>query len=135
LALYNIFLVKYYGAMKELTTLILTLFTTLALANSLQGTVTYKDKKAQGVLFIFAKKFDGSMPMPLAVKRVENPTFPYKFELSEKDKMIQSLPFKGPFKVFARLSKSGNVMDKSGPQAQTVKSLDLGAKNILLEIK
>jgi len=104
-------------------------------ANSLDGVVTYKEKQAKGVLFIFAKKFDGSMPMPLAVKRITNPKFPLKFSLSAKDAMMDSIPFEGPFKVIARLTKSGNAMDKTGPQGETTKKLKLGARNIQIEIK
>ncbi len=105
------------------------------LGSSLEGVVTHKEKKAKGVLFIFAKKFDGSMRMPLAVKRIVDPKFPVTFSLSAKDAMIKSIPFEGPFKVIARLTKSGDVMDKSGPQGETTKALKIGAKKIQIEIK
>ena len=121
--------------MKTAIIFILAAFMNPIFGKSLEGVVTYKEKQAKGVLFIFAKKFDGSMRMPLAVKRIENPTFPVKFSLSAKDAMIKSIPFKGPFKVIARLSKSGDVMDKSGPEAATVKSLDIGSKEILIKLK
>ncbi|MCF8059933.1 MAG: hypothetical protein K9K67_11590 [Bacteriovoracaceae bacterium] len=105
------------------------------LGNTLDGVVTYKEKQANGVLFIFAKKFDGSMPMPLAVKRIPNPKFPLTFSLSVEDAMIKSIPFEGPFKVIARLTKSGDAMDKSGPEGETTKSLNLGAKGIQINLK
>jgi len=104
-------------------------------ANSLEGIVTYKEKQATGVLFIFAKKFDGTMPLPLAVKRIANPKFPLSFSLSAKDAMMKSIPFEGPFKVTARLTKSGDVMDKSGPEGVTTKSLEIGAKGIKIDLK
>ncbi len=116
--------------MKSILVILPVLMSSLLYANSLKGVVTYKEKEAKGILFIFAKKFDGSMPMPLAVKRISNPKFPLKFELSSQDAMIKSIPFKGPFKVIARLTKSGNAMDKTGPQGQTSKSLALGAQEI-----
>jgi len=108
---------------------------TCCFGNTLDGVVTYKNAQATGVLYIFAKKFDGSMPMPLAVKRIPNPKFPLKFSLSAKDAMMKSIPFEGPFKVIARLTKSGDVMDKSGPQGETKKSLAIGTKKITIELK
>ena len=121
--------------MKSLILILMTILMQSTSATSLDGVVTYKEKQAKGVLYIFAKKFDGSMPMPLAVKKITNPKFPLKFSLSAKDAMMKSIPFEGPFKVIARLTKSGNAMDKSGPQGETTKSLKIGTKKIKIEIK
>jgi hypothetical protein len=121
--------------MKSIAICLLALTMPSILANSLDGIVTYKEKQASGVLFIFAKKFDGTMPMPLAVKRIPNPKFPLTFSLSAKDAMMKSIPFEGPFKVTARLTKSGDVMDKSGPEGVTTKSLKIGAKGIKINLE
>lgn len=75
------------------------------------------------------------MPMPLAVKRIVSPKFPVKFELSSKDAMMKNIPFKGPFKVVARLSPSGSATDKSGPEVSTSKAISLGDSNIDLVLK
>ena len=101
-------------------------------AKTIDGVVHLNGKKTQGVLYIFAKKHDGSMPMPLAVKKIPNPQFPVSFSLSESDKMMASFPFKGPFKITARLSPSGSATDKSGSEVSTTKPIQLGQKNIKL---
>lgn len=106
-----------------------------AFASSLTGVVEFKGKALKGTLYVFAKKFDGSVRMPLAVKKIENPTFPVTFTLNDSHKMIKSMPLKGPFKVIARLSPSGSVMDKTGVEAQTKKPLELGAKDIKIVLE
>lgn len=121
--------------MTKLIILTLAILVSPIFANSLEGEVTFDKKESKGILFIFAKKFDGSMRMPLAVKRIVNPRFPVKFSLTAKDAMIKSIPFKGPFKVIARLTKNGDVMDKSGPEGSSVKSLEIGSKNIKIKLK
>jgi hypothetical protein len=108
------------------------MLTNIAFAESISGLVSIKGDIPKGVLFIFAKKFGGRMPMPLAVKKIDNPTFPVKFNLSQKDAMMKQIPFKGPFTITARLSPSGNAMDKSGVQISTKDKIELGQKDIKL---
>ena len=108
------------------------MLTNIAFAESISGVVILKGDIPKGVLFIFAKKFGGRMPMPLAVKKIDNPTFPVKFNLSQKDAMMKKIPFKGPFTITARLSPSGNAMDKSGVQISTKDKIELGQKDIKL---
>ena len=101
-------------------------------AQFISGEVTIKGEVPKGTLYIFAKRFGGRMPMPLAVKKIENPTFPLKFKMSQDDAMMKQIPFKGPFKVTARISPSGDAMDKSGIEISTQKEIKLGDKNIKL---
>lgn len=108
------------------------LLTNVAFAQSISGEVSIKGKAPKGTLYIFAKMFDGKMPMPLAVKKIENPKFPVKFELSQQDAMMKQIPFKGPFKVTARLSPSGSATDKSGVEVTTTKKIKIGQKDIKL---
>ena len=103
-------------------------------AKSLSGIVNIKGKVPKGTLYIFAKKFGGAMPMPLAVQKIESPKFPVKFILDESKKMMPNLPFKGPFVIVARISPSGSAMDKSGVEVKTSKPISLGAKDIQLTI-
>jgi len=104
-------------------------------AGGISGKVTADGKVPKGTLYIYAKKFDGSMRMPLAVKKIADPQFPVSFELSSKDAMMKSVPFTGPFKITARLSPSGDPMDKSGPEAVTTKAVAIGVKDIQLTLK
>jgi hypothetical protein len=103
-------------------------------AKSLSGTVNVTGKVPTGTLYIFAKRFGSSMPMPLAVQKIESPKFPVKFILDESKKMIPSMPFKGPFVIVARISPSGSAMDKSGIEVKTSKPIQLGTKDIELNI-
>lgn len=74
------------------------------------------------------------MPMPLAVQKIESPKFPVKFTLDESKKMIPNLPFKGPFVIIARISPSGDAMDKTGIEVKTPKPIVLGTEDIELSI-
>ena len=103
-------------------------------AQSLSGTVSTSGNVPKGTLYIFAKKHSSSMPMPLAVLRVESPKYPVNFKLDETNKMMKELPFRGPFVIVARISPSGNAMDKSGVEVSTTKPIVLGSKNIQIEI-
>jgi hypothetical protein len=108
------------------------IFGNMAHAQSISGEVSIKGEHPKGVLYIFAKRFGGKMPMPLAVKKIDNPTFPIKFKLSQKDAMMKQIPFKGPFTITARISPSGNAMDKSGVETSSKKKITLGQKDIKL---
>ncbi|MEE2671742.1 MAG: hypothetical protein VYA54_08530 [Bdellovibrionota bacterium] len=119
----------------KLFILTLLMASNLAMANSISGVVKVKGSAPAGVLYIFAKKFDGSMRMPLAVKKIESPKFPVKFTLDKSDQMMKGLPFEGPFKITARISPNGSVMDKSGVEVSTEKPVKLGDKNIELSLK
>ena len=98
----------------------------IAWATSISGVVKVKGNIPSGTLYIFAKKYNGKMPMPLAVKKIESPKYPYKFTLDESDQMMKGMPFKGPFTVVARISPSGNAMDKSGIESTTDKPINSG---------
>lgn len=79
---------------------------TVALAPGLEGRVP-----ASGVLFLIARS--GAGGPPLAVKRIEQPTFPLEFSLGPDDRMIQSLPFEGPLVLTARVDADGNATTRS----------------------
>lgn len=126
-------------AMKKIILLTLMSFTSLTInsknIDSIKGIIETSGKVPSGTLYIFAKKFNSKMPMPLAVIKVPNPKFPYKFELSKKNQMIPSIPFQGPFKVTARISPNGTAMDKSGIEVSTIKKVEIGDSNIKLILK
>ena len=69
------------------------------------------------------------------VKKIEAPKFPVKFELSQKDAMMKSIPFKGPFKIMAKISPSGGAMDKSGPNVMLNIPVNIGHKDLELVLK
>lgn len=104
-------------------------------ASSIEGEITYKEKSAEGVLFVFAKKYNSNMRMPLAVKRIANPKFPLKFKLSAENAMVEGMGFEGPFEITARLTKDGNAFDRSGPQGLLKGPIAIGSKDLKIEIK
>jgi hypothetical protein len=119
--------------MKKL--ILLLLFTFNVFAGNISGVIKTQGEIPKGTLYVFAKKFDSSSRMPLAVKKITNPSFPLKFSLSEKDSMMKGIPFVGPFKVIARISPNGGVMDKSGVEASTQSEVKMGAKDIEILLK
>ncbi len=98
-----------------------------------------KSLKKGGTVFILAKRPESGAKMnpPVAVLKVDNPTFPLKFTLTSKNVMLGSSEFKGPLEITARYSPSGDAMDKSGPQGtdESHKSVDVGQSGILIELK
>lgn len=111
------------------------------------GLVTLKkglDKKLTktGVLYIFAKQAGpdsgpNDRTPPVAVIRVENPTFPQAFVITQKNVMIPGAGFNGPFHVIARYSPSGDALNKAGAiegMDPKFPSADLGNKNLKIEL-
>lgn len=139
--------------MKRIFSVLLTLsvlFTTNAHAFTDQkvgGLVKLKpglEKKLtkNGVLYIFAKQAGpdsgpNDRTPPVAVIRVERPTFPQAFVITAKNAMIPGTAFKGPFHVIARYSPTGDALNKAGAieglDPKFVSS-DLGNKNLNIEL-
>jgi cytochrome c-type biogenesis protein CcmH len=66
---------------------------------------------AGAVLFVIARQ-GGSGP-PVAVKRIAEPRFPVAFEIGPNDRMIEAIPFQGPFTLTARVDVDGNATTRS----------------------
>lgn len=73
----------------------------ITVAPSLAGDVSPGD-----VLFIMAKREEGP---PVAVKRIQGPSFPLAYTLGPEDVMIPGTPFEGRFYIVARLKKDGTA--------------------------
>ena len=85
-------------------------------AAPVSGTITLapdfeKKVPAGAILFLIARNGAGGGP-PLAVKRIESPTFPLEFSLGPDDRMIKQMPFEGPLQLSARLDADGNAMTR-----------------------
>lgn len=79
---------------------------TIRLAEELDGQVP-----SGAILFLIART--GPAGPPTAVKRIPDPRFPLDFEIGPGDRMIQSLPFEGPFQLTARVDADGNAMTRN----------------------
>lgn len=87
---------------------------------SILVTVTLDDKLVNsqpenGTLFVFAKAVNGS-PMPLAVVKLTDYTFPVTVELNDAGAMVEGLNLSSANEVIisARISKDESVMPSSG---------------------
>ena len=80
---------------------------------TISGTITVDPKlksniDANAALFIIARPAAGPGGPPLAVKKIDKPTFPLKYSLSQENVMMQGTPFTGKINLTVRLDKDGN---------------------------
>ena len=88
----------------------------------------------EGVLFVIARSPEGGPP--LAVKRIQGPSFPLEFELGPGDRMVEARPFAGPLLLYARLDADGNATsrdpgDRQGAAPSLVNPGDSGIELLL----
>jgi cytochrome c-type biogenesis protein CcmH len=95
---------------------------TIAVAPALQS------RAAGGVLFVIARS--AADRRILAVRREDNVTFPFKFQISGRDAMIAGTTFAGPLEVTARLSKSGDAIAAKGDLEGTTRRGAVGATDV-----
>ncbi len=79
---------------------------TLELAPELAGRVP-----PRAVLYLIARTAQGGPP--IAVVRVDNPSFPMPFSIGPENRMNQSLPFAGEMRISARVDGDGNPMTRT----------------------
>jgi hypothetical protein len=101
------------------------------------GTITLAEGMSAppgSVLFIIARR--GDTGPPLAVKRIMDASFPLDFELGPDDRMIQAMPFEGPFNVSARIDGDGNAMSRNPGDLQgaVATPVDPGASGLQLVV-
>ena len=65
-------------------------------------------------LFIVARQADVPFGPPLAVKRIEQPDFPFSYILSSDDVMRPGTPFQGKVSIKTQLDKDGIVGAEPG---------------------
>jgi cytochrome c-type biogenesis protein CcmH len=79
----------------------------------ISGKITIDPKLKSNVdpsaaLFIIARPASGAAGPPLAVKKVERPSFPLDYTLGQENVMMQGTPFTGKINITVRLDKDGN---------------------------
>jgi hypothetical protein len=102
------------------------------------GTITVDPKLKASVdpnaaLFVIARPAGGAGGPPLAVKKIDKPTFPLTYSLSQENVMMQGTPFTGKINITVRLDKDGNAVtrgpgDLSGEYKKN--PAEVGAKNV-----
>lgn len=83
-------------------------------------------------LFIIARPAASGGGPPLAVKKIDRPTFPIDYTLSQ-DNAMMGMPFTGKINITARLDKDGNPVTRTpGDISGDYKNnpVEVGAKNV-----
>ena len=98
-------------------------------AGRVLGTVTLAPELSRsasgGTLFIILRNSAAAGP-PVAVRKVDHPTFPLPFSIGPEDAMFSGTPLVGPFDITARLDQDGDAMTKT--QGDILSSV--GASNV-----
>ena len=76
---------------------------------------------------------------PTAVKRIPEPHFPLDFRIGPDDRMIQAMPFSGPFRLSARVDADGNATtrtpgDLEGRVGRTLQPGDSGVDLVIDQV-
>ncbi|MCP5059237.1 MAG: hypothetical protein GY937_21235 [bacterium] len=108
-------------------------------AEPLRGMIRLEDEFENrvppgAVLFLIARTGPGGPPT--AVKRIPDPSFPLEFALGPDDRMIETMPFAGPFRLTVRIDADGNAMTRNPGdlQGEAEGSFAPGAEGIELLI-
>jgi tetratricopeptide (TPR) repeat protein len=104
---------------------------------SISGKITIDPKlkdqiDPQAALFIIARPAGGAGGPPLAVKKIDKPTFPLNYSLGQENVMMQGMPFTGKINITVRLDKDGNPTTRTpGDLSGEFKKnpAEVGAKN------
>ena len=106
---------------------------TTSSASHVSGTITVSANLTVGpgdILYVMAKK-DGST---LAVRRVEAPTFPFTFEVSEGHAMVAGMAFEGPVDIVARVSRTGDAIPSPGDLEGTTSDVAVPSTGVAVTI-
>ena len=84
-------------------------------------------------LFIIARPAGGGAGPPLAVKKIDNPTFPLSYSLGQENVMMQGTAFAGKINITVRLDKDGNAMTREAGNLlgdYRKNPVDVGSQNV-----
>ena len=89
-------------------------------------------------LFIIARPAGTAAGPPLAVKKIDRPTFPLDYTLSQDNVMMQGTRFAGKITISVRLDKDGNPVtrgagDLSGEYAKNPVEVGANSVNIVID--
>ncbi len=80
--------------------------------------------------FLIARRGEGGPP--LAVKRIDDLSFPQAFEIGPADRMIAAVPFTGPLQLTFRVDADGNASSREPGDLQGAAAgpVDVGAEGV-----
>ena len=64
---------------------------------------------SRATLYLIVRVAGRATGAPLAVQQLPLPSFPYRFEITERDSMIEGTPLMGEMSVAARIDQDGNA--------------------------
>jgi hypothetical protein len=108
-------------------------------APPIQGTIEIAAELADRIpdgatLFVVVRM--GAAGPPTAVVRVPSPSFPFEFSVGPEHRMIQTMPFRGPLELTARLDSDGNAGTRTPGdlQGRYPDPVDPGARSLKLTL-
>jgi cytochrome c-type biogenesis protein CcmH/NrfF/cytochrome c-type biogenesis protein CcmH/NrfG len=87
----------------------------------------------QASLFIIARSAGSAGGPPLAVKKIDRPTFPLNYSLGQENVMMQGTPFDGKIHISVRLDKDGNPATRGAGDLTgeyTKNPVEVGVKSV-----
>jgi len=100
---------------------------TIVVASSLAARVVPND-----VLFLVARS--AASRQVLAVRKEDGARFPFAFEISGADAMVEGTAFEGPFDITARISKSGDAIPAKGDIEGFARGVATGASGVTITL-
>jgi cytochrome c-type biogenesis protein CcmH len=70
----------------------------------------------------------------LAVQRIDSPSFPVDFQVSEGHAMVAGTTLEGPVDIIARLSKTGDAIPSAGDLEGTATGVVVPGQGVTLTI-
>jgi cytochrome c-type biogenesis protein CcmH len=87
---------------------------------------------AKDVLFIVARS--AATHQVVAVRKEDAAAFPFAFQISGADAMVDGTSFTGPFEITARISKSGDAIPASGDIEGVARNVATGASGVAITL-
>ncbi|MGH7812266.1 MAG: c-type cytochrome biogenesis protein CcmI/CycH, partial [Candidatus Binatia bacterium] len=84
-------------------------------------------------LFIIARSAGSAGGLPLAVKKIDRPSFPLNYSLGQENVMMQGTPFDGKIHISVRLDKDGNPTTRGAGDLTgeyTKNPVEVGVKSV-----
>jgi hypothetical protein len=110
-----------------------------AAATRITGTIQLADGVSAppgATLYLIVRVAGRETGAPLAVKQVPSPAFPYQFELSERDAMIENTPLIGEMSITARLDQDGDAFSTSpGDLSGEIQPVTAGETDVIVVLQ
>jgi hypothetical protein len=91
---------------------------------------------AGATLYLIVRVAGRATGAPLAVQQVPAPTFPFEFEITERDAMIENTPLVGDLSITARLDQDGDAFSTTaGDLSGEVSPVVAGDSGVVIRLQ